>query len=269
MIKNKKQILNIRWDKPTLFEVAKAWRIKMRKKYLQASDKSPWWPFRSEWNQNIKNYINDFCDGNHRFSPMYQYRFKDDVVRCWSQDDRLIMHFIFKTLPPTFKYVISPLCQHLSGPSVIKKITKQISAALANTHYNYVMRVDIKSFYASIDHKILLTQVKENFNDPIILKYLEDIITIAVDDGEKIFLPNKGIPLQSSLSPFFGALYLCYLSWWASWWHSVTGLGVDDVVYRWVVFADGTQPFVWHGWVLLDKLWHRSLRAHAPFKTFP
>jgi len=49
------------------------------------------------------------------------------------------------------------------------------------------------------------------FDDPIVLKYLHDIITIAVDYGGQVFLPTDGIPRQSPLSPFFGALYLSAL----------------------------------------------------------
>jgi hypothetical protein len=42
----------------------------------------------------------------------------------------------------------------------------------------------------------------------MMLKYLEDIVTIGIDVNANIHLPTKGVPLRSSLSPFFGALYL-------------------------------------------------------------
>jgi len=133
---------------------------------------------------------------------MMQYKFSDSVARIWCYLDRLIMHLIYKKIRPTFKHIISPLCRHLEGPSAIRGMTKQIKAALDSDRFNYVMRLDIKSYYASVNHRILLKQIDANFNDPIILKYLHDIITIPIDYGGNIFLPTDGIPRQSILSPF-------------------------------------------------------------------
>ena len=64
---------------------------------------------------------------------------------------------------------------------------------------------------SNIDHKILINQLTKHFHDPILLQYLRDIITIGVDKNTQVFLPNQGIPRQSALSPFFGALYLSEL----------------------------------------------------------
>ena len=53
-----------------------------------------------------------------------------------------------------------------------------------------------------------MQQITQNFADPVILRYLQNIITVAVDVGGNVYLPKLGIPRQSALSPFFGALYL-------------------------------------------------------------
>jgi len=60
--------------------------------------------------------------------------------------------------------------------------------------------------YASIQHNILIEQIHQHFADPRVLFYLENIITIVIDDGGNILLPTQGIPRRSSLSPFFGAV---------------------------------------------------------------
>ena len=142
---------------------------------------------------------------------MRQYQYFDNTVRVWAYLDRLIMHLIYNIIKPTFKHVTSPLCLHLKGPSVIKQATQQIKNAISSQQFKYFLRLDIKSYYASIDHKILLEQINDNYDDPIILKYLKDIVTIAIDKGGKLNLPTKGLPLGSTLSPFFGALYLTKL----------------------------------------------------------
>jgi len=97
---------------------------------------------------------------------------------------------------------------HLQGPSVIKKVTANIKEALNTGKYTYAIRLDIKSYYASINHKILLQQLAAVFDDPMLLRYLNDIVTIPIDNSGNLELPTSGIPIRSSLSPFFGALYL-------------------------------------------------------------
>ena len=105
----------------------------------------------------------------------------------------------------------SPTCTHLSGPSSIKKVTQDIQAAMQLHDYTHLIRTDIRSYYASIDHQILLTQLSESYDDPLLKKYFHDIVTAGVDKDGQVFLPTQGIPLRSALSPFFGALYLSAL----------------------------------------------------------
>ena len=190
---------------------ANIWHQTIRRRLSAIDEKSNWWLFAPFWKSRINFWLKNFIAGKHQFTPMMQYKFTDGIVRVWSYLDRLIMHLLLEHIKPTFKHIISPLCLHLTGPSVIKQATAQIKAALNSGRYHYVMRADIKSYYASINHKILLNQICQNFNDPIALKYLHDIITIAVDYGGQVFLPTEGIPRQSPLSPFFGALYLSAL----------------------------------------------------------
>ena len=183
----------------------------MRKRVGAVSDRSEWWSFIYLWSDLINQWIKDFKRGDHHFSPMMEYKYNHQRVRAWHYLDRLIMHLIYTIIKPTFKHVISPLCLHLKGPSIIKQATQQIKSAIATQQFNYFLRIDIKSYYASIDHKILVKQVEQHYDDPKILKYLKEIITIGIDVGGNMILPTKGIPLSSTLSPFFGALYLSAL----------------------------------------------------------
>jgi len=100
---------------------------------------------------------------------------------------------------------------HLKGPSSIKYITQDIKGALNNGRYSYCLRLDIRSYYASINHRLLLDQLYKHYDDPILHYYFEAIVTTGVDCGGQVILPKCGIPIRSSLSPFFGALYLTNL----------------------------------------------------------
>ena len=120
----------------------------------------------------------------------------------------MILRLFLRILKPTFQHIISKYCHHLAGPNGVKKALRYIENALATDQFQYAIRLDIRSYYASISHRILIQQVYEHFDDPRVHQYLTQIITTAVDDGGNVFVPTQGIPRRSSLSPFFGALYL-------------------------------------------------------------
>ena len=112
-------------------------------------------------------------------------------------------------MKPVFKHIISPACVHLNGVRAgVQQAIQRAESALKTGEYRYAIRYDIKGYYASISHEILQEQLKAHFNDPRLLKYLNLIITTGVEFNGDIIFPEKGIPIRSSLSPFFGALYL-------------------------------------------------------------
>jgi len=199
------------WAHSKLLSVALLWSKRMRKKLGFACERSEWWLFIPEWDRLIDRWLDDFKAGRHRFSPIRKYRLQKGIGWAWQYLDRLVIHWILTIIRPTFKHIISPLCLHLAGPSSIKGATTRIKAALNSGRYNYCLRIDIRSYYASINHRLLINQLTKNFDDPIIGQYLADIVTIGVDRDGQVFLPTQGIPTQSALSPFFGALYLSAL----------------------------------------------------------
>ena len=71
-----------------------------------------------------------------------------------------------------------------------------------------MIRTDVKSYYASIDHAILIQQIQACFDDARVRHYLSQIIQAPIDHGGVFEHPTQGIWPQSSLSGLFAALYL-------------------------------------------------------------
>ena len=195
------------WDTRALFPIAKRVYQKLVHQKRHGAINSDWWAVGFGFGY-LQAQMNAFIQGTYQFSPMQQFQYKADTIRMWGYADRIILR-LFLGYPQThFSHIISKYCYHLAGPNGVKNALRYIENALATHKFHYAIRLDIKSYYASIHHRILMNQVNENFDDPKVRRYLTDIITAAVDDGGKVFLPTQGIPRRSSLSPFFGALYL-------------------------------------------------------------
>ena len=196
-----------RWRTACLAPIAYRVYEKLRKQKQSASVNSDWWAVGFSFSCFLI-CISKFVQGTYKFSPMQQFRFDDECVRVWNYADRMIVRLFLHILKPTFKHIISKYCFHLAGPSGVKNALHYVQNVMETSQFNYAIRIDIKSYYGSINHKVLIDQVKQHFNDPRTVQYLETIITSAVDDGGNVFLPQQGIPRRPSLSPFFGALYL-------------------------------------------------------------
>lgn len=61
-----------------------------------------------------------------------------------------MQNILLNQLKPTFQHVMNPDCYHLAGPTGVKYATQRIKQILQDEKPNYVLRLDIRSFYASI-----------------------------------------------------------------------------------------------------------------------
>ncbi len=178
------------------------------RRYASKGENSLFWLFYFEWTKISSDLVKDFIQGKYRPEPLRKYCFTDDCLLVWTYTDRLIIRLILTIIKPTFKYVISPLCLHLKGPDGVKHAIDQVQKALNTNDYHYFIRADIKGYYANIDHQILLDQLFEQYQDPKVRYYFSAFVTALTDDDGILRHSNKGIPRRSSISPFFGALYL-------------------------------------------------------------
>ena len=72
----------------------------------------------------------------------------------------------------------------------------------------FVFRSDVKSYYASIDHTVLLDLVRERIEDPLVLYLVAQYLHRTVDENCLCSTVTVGISLGCALSPVMAALYL-------------------------------------------------------------
>lgn len=197
-----------RWCLPRLHEEARRWLQRAKAKKRAVGEGSTWWDFLFYFEKNAPAQLEAFAKGAYPFSPMEAYAFSGEKIILWAYPDRLVLSLLLAIIRPCFPHIFSKTCLHLKGPAGVKTVLGQVQRALDTQSFRYIIRADVKSYYASVDRKILAQQAEQAFNDPRLLHYLKSAIGIAVNDGGNIINANKGIPIRSSLSPFFGALYL-------------------------------------------------------------
>ena len=155
-----------------------------------------------------KIYLKSLADGTYSPRCLKRYYFSDEVVNQVHLSDLIFQHGLLKQLKSTFKHVMNPNIYHLAGPTGVKYATQRIKQVLEEDMPNYVLRVDIKSFYASIPHFKLIQDIKKYYHDPKLIAMLEGIITNPIDAPRGYKNPIRGIALRGPLSQFFSGIYL-------------------------------------------------------------
>jgi len=155
---------------------------------------------------NIILLHNDLKNKNYKHSSYQQFKINDPKPReihKASVRDRLLHHAIYRILYPYFdkKFISdSYSCRNNKGThkalNKFRKYTNIVSKN--NTKQCYILKCDIKKFFASIDQDILVNILEKYILDKDIINLLKEII----------FSFDKGLPLGNLTSQLFSNIYL-------------------------------------------------------------
>jgi len=140
--------------------------------------------FEWELEQNIFQLHRELSLKSYRHGPYHGFYIADPKPRHIHKAtvrDRVVHHTVFNTLNRVFELTFiadSFSCRIGKGThkgvarvqSMIRKISKN------ETHPCYALKCDIKKFFNTVDHDILLATLKERIKDPDFLWLLEEII---------------------------------------------------------------------------------------------
>jgi RNA-directed DNA polymerase len=143
------------------------------------------------------------------YKSFYVYDPKKRHIHKASVSDRIVHHLLYKYLYQLFdkKFIHdSYSCRLEKGTHRgVKRLSLFIRKVSKNyTGYCWVLKCDIKKFFASVDQEILLNLLKKKIEDIDILWLLKEIIE-SFNSG---FGKEKGIPLGNLTSQIFANIYM-------------------------------------------------------------
>jgi len=119
----------------------------------------------------------------------------------WSADDKRVISQAKETISGELKGKLSAYCTHVKGHGGVKKSLRLLTRVIPG--FRYAARFDVARYYESIDHDVLLSQLKtmqvSQHNQDIVQQYL------ALPDRRNT---GKGMIAGGSLSPLLGAVML-------------------------------------------------------------
>ncbi len=193
-------------------DLAYDWLCRQRKNAHHNHDV---WDLRWRWEELRPTLLAQLTAGTFRLSPTRLVPFEGNWIEVWSSQDSLVLKAVSIALSRECHGVLSDRCFHLAGRGGAKAAVREVADQLNpvagpvdQTPPKFVFRTDVKSYYASIDHDVLMEQVGELIDDPIILNLIEQYARRTVYNGGLYQDVERGIPLGCSLSPLIGAVYL-------------------------------------------------------------
>ncbi|NEO01395.1 MAG: reverse transcriptase, partial [Moorea sp. SIO3I7] len=186
-----------------VLEQAYLWMCEKRAHHHFNSDV---WQVRRWWDEKKPLLQQQLRAGTYQFRELRRVWGPDQLVDYWSSMDALVLKAIAMVLTNHLQPHLSDRVFHLAGSGGMKGAVREVAANLSD--HQFVFRTDVKSYYASIDHEILMEIVKRNVDDEKVLALLWGYLRRYVSDGGKFMDITQGISLGCPLSPLMGALYL-------------------------------------------------------------
>jgi len=138
--------------------------------------------------------------------------------------DRVVQSALRNVLEPIFERDFALRSYGFRPGLGCKDALRQV-AALLNEGYVFVVDADLKSYFDTIPHDLLMARLREKIADNMLLSLVESFLTQKVMDTAAGWTPETGAPQGAVLSPLLSNIYLDPLD------HLLARHGLDMVRY--------------------------------------
>ena len=242
----------------SVLDQAYAWLCERRLDYSPNDDV---WDVRWRWAELRPRLQEWLRAGVYRIGAVRRFPAGDETIEVWSALDALVLKAAALVLAAHWLPVLSPRCYHLEGRGGAKAAVRFVNEHLADN--TFVFRTDVQSYYASIDHEILLAMLDRHVPDGRVLDLLRQYVRRTIYDGGLYEDVERGISLGCPLSPLIGALYLKLLDERME----ATGLAYARFMDDWVILAPTRWKLRAAIRLVNETLAELKLQQH-PDKTF-
>ncbi len=187
----------------SVIDTAYDWLCKRRHDYSHNDDV---WDIRFRWSEFKAHLQETLLSGEYTFSSQRLIITPDRRMELWCAQDALVLKAMAIVLGKHLRPILSSDCYHLKGNGGATAAVRAVRRHLKPGHH--VMKSDVKSYYASIDHEILFRQLQDYVPDKSVLNLLWQYMRRTVYCDGFYHDVKQGISLGCPLSPLMGALYL-------------------------------------------------------------
>lgn len=138
--------------------------------------------------------------------------------------DRIVQGAVRHVMEPIFEKEFAPHSYGFRPGRGCKDALRRVDHLL-RSGYRYVVDADLKSYFDTIPHELLMKQIATRVADGRVLKLIESFLKTNIMEGLDQWTPMAGAPQGAVLSPLLSNIYLSPLD------HLMAGRGYEMVRY--------------------------------------
>jgi retron-type reverse transcriptase len=171
--------------------------------------------FEVNLEQNIFELYRNLKNGTYKHGPYKGFWIHDPKVRRIHKAtvrDRVLHHAIFRALNPIFEPTFIPnsfSCRVGKGTHKgVEKVTEMIrTESRNNTRPCYALKCDVRKFFNSIDHTVLLEILGQRIKDEKVMSLMSEVVG-SFDAVRTNLFDRKGVPIGNLTSQIFANVYM-------------------------------------------------------------
>jgi group II intron reverse transcriptase/maturase len=174
---------------------------------------------KAKYAENLKGNIHHLVEAlkRHSYKPqparrVYIPKEKDRrPLGIPSYEDKIVQLGLIKILQAIYEADFLP-CSYGFRPKVgAHKALRRINDILIRTKTNYIVDTDIRGFFDSVDHKLLMKFIGLRIADPNIKRLIVRFLKAGVMEQNSYEPTLKGTPQGAIISPMLTNIYLHYV----------------------------------------------------------
>jgi len=171
--------------------------------------------FELNLEENIFSLYRDLKGGVYKHGPYKGFWIHDPKLRRIHKAtvrDRVLHHAIFSVINPIFEPTFIPdsfSCRVGKGTHKgMRKVADMIrTVSRNNTGPCYALKCDVKKFFDSVDHDVLIKILEKKIKDDKVMNLLREIVESFTTSRPNLF-ERRGIPIGNLTSQVFANIYM-------------------------------------------------------------
>ena len=171
--------------------------------------------FEENLEENLEGLREDMRRGTYRHQPIRRVHIpkengKTRPIGISTMRDKLVQGAIREVLESIYEQDFLDCSFGFRPGRGTHDAIRSLNRALSRGSGSWVLEIDIKSFFDSLDRKWLMKMLQVRVADKSMLRLVGKCLKVGILDGEEFSMTEDGTTQGSSLSPLLGNVYLHY-----------------------------------------------------------
>ena len=128
-----------------------------------------------------------------------------------SVEDKLVQTVVKEILEAIYEQDFRPFLHGFRPGKSCHTAIKELNGAVMRKPINYVVEVDIKKFFDTVNHKWLYEMLRQRISDPVFLGLIWRMLRAGVMENSMVTVSGEGTPQGGIVSPILANIYLHYV----------------------------------------------------------